>query len=120
MDKIVLNGMSFYAYHGVSEAERQIGHRFQVDAEIFLDLRPAGASDAIEDTVNYQNIYESINSVITGSRFYLLERLAEVIAGNILSNQLVEKVVVRVKKVEPPIPGQVKSAGVEIDRRRTP
>jgi 7,8-dihydroneopterin aldolase/epimerase/oxygenase len=118
MDKIILKGMAFYAFHGVSEAERKVGHRFEVDVELGLDTRKAGQSDDINDTVNYQEVYRGIEEIISSRSFLLLEALAEELAGRVLSNQLVETVVLRVKKLRPPIAGIVGSAAVEISRGR--
>ena len=44
-DRIVLEGMVFYGYHGVSPAEQELGQRFVVDLEAHRDLRAAGLSD---------------------------------------------------------------------------
>jgi 7,8-dihydroneopterin aldolase/epimerase/oxygenase len=118
MDKIILQGMAFYAFHGVSQAERELGHRFEVDVEAGLSTRKAGLSDDINDTVNYQEIYEGIEEIIGSRSFLLLEALAEELAGRVLSNQLVETVVLRVKKLQPPIAGIIESAAVEISRRK--
>lgn len=118
MDKIILKGMAFFAHHGVAEAEREAGQWFEVDAEIFTDLRAAAATDDLSKTVDYDGIYRQVNEIVIDNRFYLLETLAERIAARILSNQLVEKVVLRVKKLEPPIAGQIGSVAVEISRGR--
>ena len=118
VDKIILSGMSFFAHHGVGEDERRRGQRFEIDAEIFLDIKPAAASDDIGKTVDYGLIHHQIAETVTGNTFYLLETLAETAAARILSNQLVEKVVIRVKKLEPPIAGRINSVAVEICRER--
>ena len=43
-DKIILKGLVFFGYHGVHSAERQLGQRFVVDAELTVDLALAGAA----------------------------------------------------------------------------
>ncbi len=45
MDKISLNRMTFYGYHGVIPEERTLGQRFIVDVDLLLDLKSAGRSD---------------------------------------------------------------------------
>ena len=52
-DRILLNGMTFYGYHGVRPEEKELGQRFVVDVEMELDLRAAGTSDDLTDTVDY-------------------------------------------------------------------
>ena len=57
MDKIILSGMVFYGFHGMSEAEQELGQRFDVDLVVRLDLSKAGASDMLEDTISYTHLY---------------------------------------------------------------
>lgn len=116
MDKIILKGMSFFAHHGVTEAEREAGQPFEVDAEIFADIRAAAADDDLSKTVDYAGIYPQIKAVVIDNRFSLIETLAEEIAARILRNQVVEKVIIRVKKLKPPIAGKLDSVAVEITR----
>ena len=66
MDKIVLVGMEFYGYHGCLPTEREQGQRFVVDAELFLELRQAGKSEALQDTVNYADVFEQIRQIVEG------------------------------------------------------
>ena len=118
-DRIRLEGMVFYGFHGVEPAEREVGQRFVVDLEVDLDLRAAGASDDISDTVNYSRLYRAVQEVAEGPSRNLLENLADRIAQRVLSGFGVESVRVRVKKPEAPIRGSVLAyAGVEIYRTR--
>jgi len=116
MDKIILDGMVFFAHHGVTEEEREAGQPFEVDTEIFVDLKRAAAGDDLSKTVDYAVVYALVNEVVVEERFSLIETLAEEIAARVLSNQLVEKVIVRVKKLQPPIAGKINSVAVEIAR----
>ncbi|MFQ6043306.1 MAG: dihydroneopterin aldolase [Candidatus Poribacteria bacterium] len=116
MDKIILKGIQFYGYHGVSEAERELGQKYAVDIEIDFDLEPAGRSDNLNDTVNYSEIFLLVIEVGTSEKFLLIESLAQKIADAILSRFPIETVLVRVKKLTPPIPGELEYAGVEIVR----
>ena len=116
MDKIILDRMLFFAHHGVTEEEREAAQPFEVDAEIFADLKPATAADDLAKTVDYALVYALVSEIVVEERFSLIETLAEEIAARILSNQLVEKVIVRVKKLKPPIAGKINSVAVEIAR----
>ena len=65
-DKIQLEGMIFYGFHGIDPAERELGQRFVVDLEVERDLSEAGASDDPADTVNYSKMYRIVKEVIEG------------------------------------------------------
>lgn len=117
-DKILLKGMVFYGYHGVFEAEREIGQRFEVDVELHLDLRSPGRSDDLDLTVNYVDVYTIVKDIVEEQEFDLVEALAEAIAGQILSAYDLERVVVRVRKPHAPIGGV--TDGVEVEIVRTP
>ena len=119
MDKIQLEGMVFYGYHGISPEERELGQRFLVDLEVGTDVRSAGLSDDPSDTVNYSRMYKVVKEVLEGPSRNLLENVAETIAGRILESFDVMSVMVRVKKPEVPMKGSILAhASVEILRHR--
>lgn len=118
MDVIRLQNMIFYGYHGVSAAEKETGRRYEVDCELFLDLTKPGASDRLTDTVNYAQVYATIEEVMNGKKYALIEAIAQDIAGRILSDDRISAVVVRVRKMIPPIPGNLDHIEVEIKRGR--
>ncbi|AYU53952.1 dihydroneopterin aldolase [Staphylococcus debuckii] len=116
-DTIFLNGMRFYGYHGVLQAENDIGQIFVVDITLKVDLTAAGASDAVEDTVNYAEVYADVKEIMEGEPKNLLEHLATLIAKRINShyNRVLETKV-RITKETPPIPGHYDGVGIEITR----
>lgn len=118
MDKIILSGMWFLAHHGVTEEERRDAQPFEIDAEILTDIKAAAENDDISLTVDYDLVYKQIREVVVENSFALIETLAEAVAAQVLSNQLVEKVIIRVRKVEPPIAGRISGTAVEINRGR--
>lgn len=120
MDKIRIHNMSFYGHHGVEASERDLGGRFQVDVELGLDLRPAGISDSVADTVDYKAVYELVAEIQETNRFRLLEAFAHAIAEAVLERFRVEEVTVRVRKASVPLGGLIDHAEVEITRRRSP
>jgi len=118
-DRIRLAGMVFYGYHGVSPEERSLGQRFVVDLDVEADLRPAGISDELSDTVSYTLLFNAVRAVVEGSPRKLLESVAEAAAGAVLDEFPVTAVRVRVTKPAPPIKGAVlDAASVEVYRRR--
>lgn len=112
-----MEGMAFFGRHGVFPAERELGARFTVDVELEADLAPAGASDRLEDTVNYARAYDLVREVVEGESCHLLEAVAERIAGRLLELPRVERATVRVHK-KPPLEGEFRSFGVELVRAR--
>ncbi len=118
-DRIILNGMQFYGFHGVNSEERTLGQPYEVDLEVELDLGPAGRSDNLEDTVSYAQLYRLAQAVMEGQPKFLLEAAAEAIAQQTLDQFPVNAVRVQVRKPRPPIRGSsIAHAAVEIYRIR--
>ena len=118
-DKIILKNMKFFAYHGVLEKEQLEGQYFYIDVEMFMDIKKAGLSDHLEDTINYGEVYEIVKKVTINNKFQLLEKLADQVYREILSTYgEMEKILVRVRKPDAPIDGEFDWAGVEIERDR--
>jgi dihydroneopterin aldolase len=117
-DRIVLHDMRFLGRHGVAEAERVAAQPFAVDVEILGDLQDAGRSDDLARTVDYGAVYTTCRDVVEGPSCRLIEALAEAIAATILDTFETNEVVVRVRKLQPPIAGTLGWAGVEVVRTR--
>ncbi len=114
-DRIILQEMSFYGYHGVLPAEKTLGQFFLVSLELCLDLRRAGEQDDLGATVDYAAVYETVKAVMEGPPRDLLEALAEEIAARLLCEP-VEGVIVEVKKPAPPLAVPLSYAAVRIQR----
>ncbi|MCL6610481.1 MAG: dihydroneopterin aldolase [Peptococcaceae bacterium] len=119
MDKIIMKGMRFFGRHGVLPQERELGQVFEVDLEIYLDLEAAGATDDMNFTVSYADVFGLVEEVVAGRSC----RLIEAVAGNIASLVLerfsrVKKVKVKVKKPSAPVQGLFEYMAVEITRSR--
>lgn len=118
-DKIILKNLKFYAYHGVFLEEQEKGQNFYIDVEMYTDIKKAGISDELEDTVHYGEVYDIIKDINTNKKFKLIEKLADSISREILSKfKEIEKIKVQVRKPEAPINGEFDWAGVEIERDR--
>lgn len=119
MDSIRLKNMQFFGRHGLFEAEAILGQRFEVDLEVRLDLEPAGLSDAMEDSVHYGELYETVRRIVEEERMNLLEALSHRIATAVLAqDQRIAETVVTVRKPGVPIPGILDCAEVTIRRVR--
>ncbi|WP_316572817.1 dihydroneopterin aldolase [Neobacillus sp. YIM B06451] len=119
MDKIYVNKMEFYGYHGVFPEETKLGQRFIVDLLVGLDLATAGKTDELGASVNYADLYRVSKEIVEGEPYKLIEAVAERIASRILEEfSLVEEATVKVIKPDPPIPGHYESVAAEVTRRR--
>ena len=116
IDRILVRDLHLRTIIGINEEERRNRQDVLINIVLEADTRAAGASDAIEDAVNYRTIAKRIIKLVEGSEFYLVEKLAAEIAGICLEDERVESATVRVEK-----PGALRfarSVGVEIRRTR--
>ncbi|MFA9458020.1 dihydroneopterin aldolase [Halalkalibacter sp. AB-rgal2] len=119
MDRIYLNELQFYGYHGVFEEEKKLGQRYIVDVVMKLNLIEAGRTDELNYTIDYGDAYERIQSIVEGKPYKLIEVVAEKIAAELLQTYtLLQECTVKVTKPNPPIAGQYKAVAVEITRGR--
>ena len=119
MGIVRLQRMTFYGFHGVSRAERETGRRYEVDCELTFDFSRAGRSDNLKDTINYKQVYDTIEEVLTADNIQLIETLATRIVDRIIGAFPVERARVRVRKMIPPIPGNLDYIEVELDKERS-
>ena len=115
MGKIELCGMRFYARHGCFHEEQVIGNHFTVDFEAWTDIRKAAVSDDLEDTLNYQRIYDIVDEEMA-----VPSHLLEHVAGRILRRfhaefPLVGRARVSISKLCPPLGGEVGASRVTVD-----
>ena len=120
MDKIIVKGIQFHGYHGVAEAERQLGQKYEIDLELMTDLSAAGKTDDLAHTIDYAQVVQLVIEIGTQRSFQLFEALTETIADAILTQFQVEEVRIIAKKLSPPIEPRLTYAGVEIHRKRNP
>ncbi|MFD1040721.1 dihydroneopterin aldolase [Virgibacillus byunsanensis] len=120
MDKILLNQMEFYGYHGLFPEEKKLGQRYYVDVSLNVNLQKASQSDDMNDSIDYGHVYELIKRVVEGESKNLIESVAEDITRELfLSFNLLKACTIKVTKPDPPIPGHYQSVAVEIFRERT-
>ena len=113
-DRILIEGLRVHCVIGVNERERRAKQEVVIDITLHADLKAAGRSDDIADTVDYSAVAKNVAERVGESRFRLVEALAESVADTCLDNARVTRVDVRVRK-----PGALRpadSAGVEITR----
>lgn len=113
-----MRGLRVDAAHGVTDDERAEKQLFEVDLDLYLSLSAAGASDDLADSADYAAAVEAALSVLQGPPRRLLEALAAEVAEAVLADERVDAVTVAVRKMRPPLPHPLASAGVRLTRRR--
>jgi dihydroneopterin aldolase len=116
MDKIFIHGLKAEAIIGIFDWERQVKQTVIVDIEMSIDIRKAALSDSIDDTMNYKRVAKRVLAFVEGSKFHLVETLAEHIAMLILEEFAIAGVRIALSK-----PGAVRGSrdvGVVLERDR--
>ena len=116
MDTIILSGIRALGAHGVLPEEQARPQPFEVDIELSVDLGPAGRSDVLSDTVDYDGLAQRVVEIVEAGGLRLLEALAARIAAACRADERVSSVVVTVKKLRPPVPIHVDHVAVRIER----
>lgn len=118
MGKISLKGLRFKAYHGYYDREREQGNIFLVDISVKADFHKAAVNDELKHTVNYEYLYDIIESEMAKSS-KLLEYVVECIVNRVIS-EIADVIWVEVKlsKLNPPIKGECERAVVELKKKR--
>ena len=107
-DCIVVTGIKAEGRHGIeADGERDKPQPFEVDAEVFVDLKPVANADQLDETIDYVTIASTVRGVIEAKSFELVETLADAIATEVLALGA-DLVRVRVRK-----PRAAQHAGVE-------
>ncbi|HAK97329.1 MAG TPA: dihydroneopterin aldolase [Planctomycetes bacterium] len=115
-DRIHIRDLEVRCILGVLPEERREKQDVVINITLYADLAQAGATDSIEDTVDYKCIKKAVLAAAEQSSYRLLEALAEKIAAVCLQDEKVARVVVSVDK-----PGALRfaqSVAVEIERSR--
>ena len=117
-DRIERRGLRVAGTHGVLPEERERAQPFEVDVDILADLRAAGSSDDLADTIDYGAVVEAVAAVVTGPHADLLEHLAQGIVDAVLSvaGGRAQTVTVTVRKLRPPVPVDLASSAVTLTR----
>lgn len=119
MDKIIIKGLTVYAYHGVNPEEKTDGQHFVLDIVMKADIDQAKVSDDLNDTVNYAAVKKTVLRVFTEEKFDLIEKAAKVVADAILDeHKKVQKVKLTLKKPEAPMSGTFNYVAVTIKEKR--
>ncbi len=119
MDKIIINGLKLFAFHGVNPEEKEEGQNFVLDIELSVGMAKPCHTDNVEDTVSYAKVIKTVRRVFLAEKYDLLEKASQVVADAIFEEYpSVFEVKVLLKKPEAPIKADFNFVAVEITRSR--
>jgi dihydroneopterin aldolase len=111
---VQLRGLRVFGRHGVNEHEQRDGQDFLFDVD--LEVGERGASDKLEDAVDYSAVARAVQELSDARRYDLLEALATAVADALLRRFAAERVVVRVTKPEVKPGGLEGTPGVSVSK----
>jgi len=118
MGKIQVNNIKLYAYHGCLEEEAKIGSWYKIDVEVEADLSKSSITDELSDTVDYVHLNQIVKEEMA-IRSKLLEEVAKRILDRMfLELEMIEKAMVSVAKINPPIGGNVQEVVIILSKER--
>lgn len=118
-DRIILEDLAFYGYHGVMLEESKVGCRFRIDVECGVDLSHAAKTDEVDDTISYELIFNQVQESFFASRYKLLEALAQRMIDDLFDNfSTIDWIKMRVAKPEAPIPVVKGEFAIQLVRAR--
>lgn len=116
MERIELEGMKFYAFHGHYPVEKEVGNEFIVDLTIEVDSRKAGETDDLANALNYQLAYEIVKAEMA-KKSDLLENVATRILDRLFIRfPEIRNSQIKVSKLNPPMGGEIKKVSVVFRR----
>jgi 7,8-dihydroneopterin aldolase/epimerase/oxygenase len=116
--EVEIRGLSIYTHHGVTEAEREVGQRLELDVSFDVPDCDAVLTDRLDDTVDYSEVCDIVALAATERNYKTLERLCHVVAERLVQRFACESVRVRAAKPEPPIPLAIEEVAVEVSHQR--
>ncbi|MDD3078569.1 MAG: dihydroneopterin aldolase [Paludibacter sp.] len=118
MSVITLENMEFHAYHGCLEHEKTFGNTFTVTLVMEVDTTLASKNDLLSDTVNYQDVYDTVKNEMEKPS-ELLEHVTRRIADSVFDKfPQIQSLNIRVSKLNPPLGGKVAAVSIETGRER--
>jgi 7,8-dihydroneopterin aldolase/epimerase/oxygenase len=116
---VKIHNAVFYAFHGVADGEQDLGGKYEVDLEAYLDFRSAATNDSLAETLDYERAYNFIKDIVCKKKHMLIETVCYRIVDELfLEFSLVEKIRVKVRKYNPPLKGVVEYVEAEVIRER--
>lgn len=116
MDRVILSGVRCRLRVGVSESERRSPQECLVDVELQRDLSRPMQSDDVHESIDYAQVFEIVQGLARDGEFALLEGFAGKLEGELRRVCRFDGLTIRVKKLHPPLAGELDYAAIEICR----
>ena len=114
MNKILVEGIKIYAYHGCLEEEGKIGCNYIVDVTMETDFTEAAKTDDLTKTIDYVIVYDIVKKQMA-IRSKLIEQVGQRIVDELKKQfSTLKKVEVKVTKLNPPMNGNVEKVSIII------
>lgn len=114
-----VEGLEFYAFHGVSDEEQRIGHRYRLDVSVHLSGIADPDLDDVANTVDYGALAEFLVGIGSATQFRTVEALAWTMAARLFQEfPVVEALDIALAKIAPPMPVIAEAAGVRLEVAR--
>jgi dihydroneopterin aldolase len=110
MQYLFLENLILYGSHGVYADEERLGNRFELDIKIFANFEQAAQTDRLDQTVDYEEIFEILKQE-AAKPVHLLEHLAHNMIQALRKLKKIDSVELKIKKCNPPLKGEVGSSG---------
>jgi dihydroneopterin aldolase len=118
MIEVFLHGLEFYGYHGVPDAEREVGHRYKLDLLMQVDSQ-AEQTDDVEDSADYGKIGVDLIRFGENQQYRTMERMAQEMGQLVLDAMpKVASLRITIRKMLPPAPFIAEAAGVTLNIHR--
>lgn len=113
-NRIEVNGIKCYAFHGCLEEEAKIGGQYVIDVSLETDFSIAMKTDNLTKTICYVDI-----NTIVKEEMAIRSKLIEHVGGRIFSRikeelNDIHHLSVKIAKICPPINGDVDNCTIEI------
>ena len=112
---ILIEALELHAYHGWYPHEGEFGQPFSIDLMITADISQAAGNDRLGAALDYAAVVATTRRLFVDTKHKLIEAAAVALGRGLLSEfPKIEKIVVRVRKLKPPIPERLAAVGVEV------
>ncbi|HWG03520.1 MAG TPA: dihydroneopterin aldolase [Beijerinckiaceae bacterium] len=116
---LLIEALELHAYHGWYPHEGEFGQPFSIDLEIAADISAEASSDRLGAALDYAAVVASTRRLFVETRHKLIEAAAVALGNGLLTEfPKIERIVVRVRKLKPPIPERLAAVGVEVTLTR--
>ena len=117
--RLIVSKIELLGFHGCYGAERVKGNRFLVDLSVEGAFHKAFSTDSLEESVDYAQLVSAVREINRQRKYFLIESFADAIANGLLERfPKINKVIVRVEKLNPPGLGKVRCTAVELEKER--